>query len=377
MNQNEGQLGQIIEIKIEDIIPNRFQPREIFDEKALSELSQSIKEHGVIQPILVRKIGDKYEIIAGERRYKASVMAGKMTIPAILKNLDDGESSKVALLENLQRKDLTPIELARTYQNILKVNNMTQDQLAKSLGVAQSTIANKMRLLNLTEEVQDALLTEKISERHARSLLNVDQQKQNELLSKIMNDRMTVRDLDNEIAKLNGQGQNVGIAPFASPNQILQPSIQNDLPNSINFIEPNLGQNQEKSSIIDIPLPNSNQNNFSDIETLEMPNVVPEPIVFPKSDAIENIAPVIDNSINEVSQPDSYTAPITPVITPQATKPFEYETSPSGNIYDLRFAINNIRQAVQTTEKFGFVINTEEFDFENMYQIIIKIDKNK
>ena len=116
---------------LDDIIPNRFQPRENFDEQALKELAVSIKEHGVIQPIVVRQIGEKYEIIAGERRYKASTMAGLTKIPAIIKNLDDKESSKVALIENLQRRDLTPIEEARTYQKILELDALTQEELAK------------------------------------------------------------------------------------------------------------------------------------------------------------------------------------------------------------------------------------------------------
>ena len=108
--------NEVVYLHLDDIIPNRFQPRQVFDEKALKELAVSIKEHGVIQPIIVRNIGNKYEIIAGERRYKASAMAGLTTIPAIIRNLDDKESSKVALLENLQRKNLNPIEEAKTYQ---------------------------------------------------------------------------------------------------------------------------------------------------------------------------------------------------------------------------------------------------------------------
>lgn len=194
---------EIVDLYVDDIIPNRFQPREIFDEKALNELSISIKEHGVIQPIIVRKIGDKYEIIAGERRYKASVMAGLTKIPAIIRNLDDKESSKIALLENLQRKDLTAIEEARTYQKILDLDSMTQEELGKTMGKSQAAIANKLRLLSLPDEVQEALLTAKISERHARSLLNIkDKQQQIKMLNKIISTRMTVRELENEIKRL-------------------------------------------------------------------------------------------------------------------------------------------------------------------------------
>ena len=191
---------EVVELYLDDIIPNRFQPREVFNQEALQDLANSIREHGVIQPIIVRKIGDKYEIIAGERRYKASTLAGLTKIPAIIRNLDDKEASKVALLENLQRKDLSPIEEARTYQKILEIDNMTQEELGKTMGKSQASIANKMRLLSLPDEIQEALLNEKISERHARSLLNIKTpEEQIHMLNRIINERMTVRELDNEI----------------------------------------------------------------------------------------------------------------------------------------------------------------------------------
>ena len=196
MQNNEN---EVVYLYLDDIIPNRFQPRQVFDEKALKELAVSIKEHGVIQPIIVRNIGNKYEIIAGERRYKASALAGLTKIPAIVRNLDDKESSKVALLENLQRKNLNPIEEARTYQKILELDQMTQEELAKTMGKSQSAVANKLRLLSLSDDVQDALLKEKISERHARALLAVDnQEKQKQLLNKIIANKMTVRELEEE-----------------------------------------------------------------------------------------------------------------------------------------------------------------------------------
>ena len=193
--------SEVVSLYLDDIIPNRFQPREYFDEQALKELAVSIKEHGVIQPIIVRKVENKYEIIAGERRYKAATMAGLTKIPAIVKNLDDKESSKVALIENLQRRDLTPIEEARTYQKILELEGeMTQEELATTIGKTQSSVSNKLRLLSLPEEVQDALLKNKISERHARSLLNLkDKIDQIKMLDRIITDKMTVREVDKEI----------------------------------------------------------------------------------------------------------------------------------------------------------------------------------
>lgn len=200
MNQNKD---EVVYLYLDDIIPNRFQPREVFDERALKELAVSIKEHGVIQPIIVRNVNGKYEIIAGERRYKASALAGLTKIPAIVRDLDDKESSKVALLENLQRKNLNPIEEARTYQKILELDQMTQEELAKTMGKSQSAVANKIRLLGLSDEVQEALLKEQISERHARTLLNItDNKKQKEMLKKVVNDKMTVRQLEEEIKSM-------------------------------------------------------------------------------------------------------------------------------------------------------------------------------
>lgn len=199
---NTENKDEVVYLYLDDIIPNRFQPREVFDERALKELAISIKEHGVIQPIIVRSVNGKYEIIAGERRYKASALAGMTKIPAIIRNLDDKESSKVALLENLQRKNLNPIEEARTYQKILEIDQMTQDELAKTMGKSQSSVANKIRLLSLPDEIQDALLKEQISERHARALLNVpDSKAQSEMLKNIITNKMTVRALEEEISK--------------------------------------------------------------------------------------------------------------------------------------------------------------------------------
>ena len=195
----------VLQVHVEDIIPNRFQPRLNFDEQGLQELADSIKEHGIIQPLVLRKLGNKYEIIAGERRYKAAQMAGLTTVPAVIANIDDNKSAEVALVENVQRRDLTAIEEARSYKSLLDKGYLTQDQLAKRMGLSQPSVANKLRLLNLDEEVQEALLAEKISERHARTLLGIpDKEEQKEWLHRIINERLTVRQLDLEIKKSKG-----------------------------------------------------------------------------------------------------------------------------------------------------------------------------
>ncbi len=269
--------NEVVYLHLDDIIPNRFQPRQVFDEKALKELAVSIKEHGVIQPIIVRNIGNKYEIIAGERRYKASAMAGLTTIPAIIRNLDDKESSKVALLENLQRKNLNPIEEAKTYQKILELDQMTQEELAKTMGKSQSAVANKLRLLSLTDEVQDALLKEQISERHARTLLNAkDADTQKKLLKEVIDNKLTVRELEEKINpkdkitesdfdKLLNQSENQPttsinatipkVEPLNIDNQAIPtPPSTNDFNNSVGI------DYSTPPSFIDYDVPNINDN---------------------------------------------------------------------------------------------------------------------
>ena len=188
---------EIIEVSLDDIIPNRFQPRLAFDEDALNELAKSIRQHGIIQPLVLRKVGNKYEIIAGERRYKASFIAGLTKVPAVVIDLNDNESAEVAIVENIQRKNLSALEEAKSYKKLLDRGYLTQDELAIKMGKTQGSISNKLRLLNLTETVQNALLNNEISERHARSLLRLeDPEEQEEVLQRIISERLNVRDTD-------------------------------------------------------------------------------------------------------------------------------------------------------------------------------------
>ena len=190
----------ILIIPLEKILPNRFQPRIKFSEESILNLADSIKEHGVLQPIIVRSLGDKYEIVAGERRYKATVLSGLKEIPALLFDMNDKDSAEIALIENVQRKDLSPIEEAISYKKILDMGYLTQSDLATKIGVSQSAVANKLRLLNLCDDVQEALLDEKISERHARSLLKLDSDDiQAKMLKRVLSKKLTVRALDDEI----------------------------------------------------------------------------------------------------------------------------------------------------------------------------------
>ncbi len=278
---------KVVELDVNDVLPNRFQPRIKFNEESINELSESIKEHGVIQPIVVRSMGDKYEIIAGERRYKASLLAGKTTIPAVITNLNDKDSAEVALIENVQRKDLTPIEEAISYKKILDMGYLTQEELAVKLGKSQSSVANKLRLLNLDEDVQDALLNEKISERHARSLLKLsDFSKQRSLLERIINERLTVRKTDEEIDKmLHPDSSN---DETAGETKSLGPAFAEN-PFVINSLDP---------------------------EVKETKFIQPQPIII-DDDILEQFSTVSEDdlSMDTIAQaPEAPTAPVDPVL---------------------------------------------------------------
>ncbi len=194
--------SQIRMIGLDQIIPNRFQPRLEFNQEELTRLANSIIEHGIIQPLVLRRVGEKFEIIAGERRYKASQMAGLSAVPAIITELDDNESAEVAIIENTHRKALSPIEEAKSYKKLLD-RGFTQESIASKLGISQSTIANKIRLLSLPKSIQDALMYNKISERHARCLLTLaDDIQKEELLDKIISNKLTVKQTEDEVSKI-------------------------------------------------------------------------------------------------------------------------------------------------------------------------------
>ena len=196
--------GRLTILNMSDILPNRFQPRIHFDLPKLEELAASINKYGVIEPIVVRPVGSKFEIVAGERRFKASKLANKSTIPAIIINLSDKDSEELALLENVQRQNLNPIEEAVSYKRILSMGYLSRAELSHSLGQSESLIFNKIKLLDLDDEVQKCLLNGQISERHARSLLKVtNRDEQVKLLHRIINERLTVKQTDEEIEKLN------------------------------------------------------------------------------------------------------------------------------------------------------------------------------
>ena len=300
---------EIILVPLDDIIPNRFQPRLSFDEQGLNELAESIRQHGIIQPLVLRKIGDKYEIIAGERRYKASYIAGLSEVPAVIINLNDNESAEVAIVENIQRKDLSPIEEAKSYKKLLDRGYLTQDQLALRMGKTQATISNKLRLLNLDEEVQNALLNNKISERHARSILRIDDKNiQREVLQEVLNKRLNVRDTEDLISEKIKNNKKDEFIPISNLST---------------------GINEKESE-------NIQENYLTNIDSLLNSKI--------------NLDDISDKNEEEIEV-------------------IEEDKS------DINIVIEKIEKVVKEIKELGYDIDLEKYDFDGLYQFVIKVDR--
>lgn len=398
--------SQVQNINIDLIIPNRFQPRLSFDEKALNELAESIKQHGIIQPLIVRQLADKYEIIAGERRYKAATLAGLSTVPVIVTNLSDAKSAEVALVENIQRKNLSSIEEALSYKRKIDKDNLTQEQLAKLLGLSQSTVANRLRLLNLSDEVQDALLKEKISERHARSLLQIsDKNKQNELLNRIITERLTVRQLDEIIKKeLSSPSTYAEEVPSnleqplssemeAEPIPEQTPSTQiesldvlgddNTLDNSNNIFdtEPDASMPSETLEKLDKEPqqeePMSNILNFLQSFNNSAPSLDDEPTNMQTFDDdvfndVHSAYDLIDDANKDTDIVNLDNVNESSVTSDNQVLEDVGPRIKSGDMSSLKKAYHDLQDEA---EKAGFKISMEDFDFEDLYQMIIKVDK--
>ena len=426
---NETLNKEIIEISVEDIIPNRFQPRLTFDAEALNELANSIKEHGIIQPLVVRKLQDKYEIIAGERRYKAAVIIGMNKVPCIVMNLNDNESAEVAVIENIQRKEMTPLEEAKSYKKILDKGYLTQEELARKMGKSQSNIANKLRLLNLDEVVQEAILNGKISERHARSLLRIEsKQDQRNILSEIIEKRLTVRQTDDLIKEKFGigvekenmnNGNNINnennifktplqvepqIAtnnnPYMSTPEVILPNTPINTNPQMNLIN-NMNSVKQNNSSLDIfkvnnldtqQQNNNNVDNTTDIQSIINPSVLSTP---PQQEVVENNQ-TFNNGMNvDINQIKNNAQDIIlkeekPVNAPNlmssdSSRPenkffmdlnvpddmTKKETLP----YKVQSAVDLINRRIEEIKLQGTFITKEEKNLENSYEIIIRIDK--
>lgn len=389
---------KIYYIPIEDIIPNRFQPRLAFDERELNELANSIIKYGVIQPIVLRNIGDKYEIIAGERRYKASCLAGLKKVPAIINNTDDNTSAEIALLENLQRKNLSVIEEAQSYKKLMD-RGFTQEDIASKLGVSQSSIANKMRLLNLPKEVQNALLYNRISERHARSLLSLpDADMQKNLLNKIITEKLTVKQTEEEISAILNRNKEQEELPDDIKRFLkIEPKVESK--------EQMLG-NKQVEEYLDIRVPEvvkiepeakaamteyvDESEIINPFQTASTPNITQTsfdkesyanaidnsqeltPIVAKTTEVLpEN--PVVPSSTVTETVPVSYEEPVVPSEEEYLDKDSLLEEDGSVNLPNV---INKVRDFISSLDEVSNLITTTELDLTDSYQIIIEIDKN-
>lgn len=219
-------------LRITEVEPNRDQPRHNFNEDALTELSDSIKLHGIISPIIVIKRDDYYEIVAGERRWRAAKMAGLKEVPVIIKDYSDREAMEVALIENLQREDLNPIEEALAYQRLIKEHELKQDELAERVSKSRTAITNSMRLLKLDDKVQNLLIEDLITSGHARAILGLtDKSRQLEVAEKVIDEKLNVRDVEKLVKKINNPATK---APKAvDKNDIIYRKEEEKLKNAI------------------------------------------------------------------------------------------------------------------------------------------------
>ena len=313
--------GSVTMLDINLIIPNKYQPRKVFDEKALNTLSESIKTYGIINPILVRKKDDKYEIIAGERRFRAAKQIGLTEIPAIIKNADEQQMAELALIENLERQSLSPIEEAKSYEEIMRIGNHTQENLAKKIGKSQGAIANKIRLLSLPEEIQDALANKKISERHARSLINVkNENKQIELLNRIITEKLTVKEteeiINNEEKEIDEDEIKKAISDIMKSLNIKEEEKEDDNMNNGNFF-PNFDNNNAMN--------NNTSLNMMNMQSMNQPVMEPVPeTVMPTTNNI----PMNDN-FNQMAQPEQNIPTFQPAM---AQPPMFNQTTPDANM---------------------------------------------
>lgn len=212
------------QVKLKDLRPNPYQPRKTFDPDAINELKTSILEHGVLQPLIIRKSIKGYEIVAGERRYRAASVANLEKVPAIIKDLTDKQMMEIALIENLQREDLNPIEEAQAYKKLMDELNLTQEELAKKLGKSRPHITNHMRILQLSKPIQNLIAEEKITMGHGRALLGLrDKKKLGPLVDKIISEQLNVRQLEQLIQKLN---QNVSRETLKKPVKATNPILK-------------------------------------------------------------------------------------------------------------------------------------------------------
>ena len=423
---------KIIEINCNEILPNRFQPRITYDELDLLELSDSIKKYGLIQPIIVRKLGKKYEIIIGERRYKASILAGLEKIPVIIRDINGKESFEISLVENVQRKNLSPIEEALAYKKVITESSLNIEDFSKKIGKTEDLINSKIKLLSLSDKVQESLINNEISERHARSLLKLNSKsEQNYLLKKIISERLNVKSTEEEIDKIKGNkilnkkdkeeqimnnDTNFMFNTSEEPKtfDIFETNNLNAINNekvndNIFSTEPSAPTFINNNTPMFTQIPNNESNNI-EIPTTENPK---EPM-FVLFDDENSTSPIIDKSIPEDENTNELKESETLNTTDSNLNVFEtFNTEENNNVsnvtinannpekspiiisdygkqydpvmpqteidntpkVDMRSIINMIRNCQKEIEKAGYIIELDEYDLADSYQVTFKIEK--
>ena len=401
---------RIENIPIDKIIPNIYQPRIKFEESKLNELANSLKEYGVIQPIILRNIGDTYEIIDGERRYRAAKKAGFKEIPSIVLNMTEKEAAELLLTENMQKQVLTPIEEANSYQQIMLLNQISVEELSKKLGKDKNYIENKINLLNLPLEIQEALLNNKISEGHAKLLLKIESKtKKIELYKKIITERLTVKALEEIInsehpeKEVKLETNEFNLDELSNEKFLTEKKEnkmeENNMNNEMNFNQYNNLLKEQQTQMMEmtqpapiIPTQEENKNQFfPSLEEQPLNMDIPvseEPMAMPQFEVPTfNSEPQIQNPAFEMPQAPAMTEPMAmpqfevPAFNPepQIQNPvFEMPQELNKQqpvMVDVMPAVNMIRNLIPLLENSGYKINIEEMDNTGEYQVTLKIQK--
>jgi len=360
--------SSVLQVAIEDIIPSRFQPRLSFDDASLKDLASSIKQHGIIQPLVLRRMDNKYEIVAGERRYKAAILAGLTSVPAVVAKVDEKTSAEVAIAENVQRRELSAIEEAKSYKALLDLGYMSKEMLASKLGLSTSAIQNKLNLLTLSREVQSAIMENKISERHGRSLLNINNpDKQIKWLNKIINERLNVRTLDELLRQEFGELKNINNAKIYNEgakeimnqenNNINIPNVSAPIFNMGGPIE--LGEKNTNKFFNNLEDQAVNMNMTETINPFLQNNDFISPVVSPIQD---NMTPA--NNINFMTEP---------VVAVDTVDSLDFEP-PKKQEIDLSSAIAQINELVEKLKLQQFNIDSNTVDLNETVTITINPD---
>ena len=390
---------RIENIPIEKIIPNIYQPRIKFDNDSIEELSKSIKVHGIIQPLILRKIGEKYEIVDGERRYKAAKKAELKTLPSIVLEISEEEAAELILTENMQKQKLTPIEEANAYQQLILLNNFDITELAEKLGKGKITIENKLKLLTLHPEIQESLLNNKISEGHAKLLTKLDSRtEQLEIYNKILEERIPVKELEeiiknpfktkkekenkaevefmdnsqlnfNQYNDLLKEQEKPQMAATTTPEPILS-SMSNQVNNFFPSLEDqplNIGvplEQEDASAPIEIPQFVVGEQNIQ-VAQAPMASEIPTPVMEVPQMPETMAMPQFEVPAPTMPVPEAPVAPEmpTPVMEVQQTS------------VNVEPAVNMIKNLIPLLGNAGYNVLVEESDTPGEYQFIIKVQK--